>query len=137
MSLQEFKDSFLNSCKQAGLSEAEIDYCIDAALAGSEKSAETGWEFLTGPASSIWEGVKGVGKGLGSAGAAAYVGAPVGLGIAGGAALSALNDADSIDEEDARHQETIDTYRQLAHEMELRAKDRRQTNTRARSQIVR
>lgn len=136
MSLQEFKESFLASCKQAGLSEAEIDSCIDTALAQTQKAAE-GWEALTTPLSKAWDAAKTIARPAATGAGYAYLGIPALVGAGGGAALSALRGADDMDVEDARRQETIDTYRQLAHEMELRAKSRSEVPTKARSPIVR
>ena len=130
MSFQTFKCNFLALCKQAGLSESEIDARIDEALFSRVKEANPAWDAAKGGLSAIRDYSWPLATAL-------YVGAPTIAGAGAGAFLSKLNDADAMDEEDAQRQETIDTYRQLAHEMELRAKSRAQVPTRSRSPLVR
>lgn len=134
MSFQKFKCNFLALCKQAGLSESEIDARVDEALFSTIKQSSDLEPMGIGLGASMLSGIKRYGPTLGLA---AYLGIPTAAGMAGGALLSKMNDADAMDEEDAQRQETIDTYKQLAHEMELRAKSRLQTPTRSRAPLVR
>lgn len=137
MSLEEFKTSFVNRCKEAGLDEAGIDRCIDEALAKSAASPTEPWGLITNPLKAVGSAMGTVAGTAAKWGPTAYLGIPAAVGAGGGLLANALQQSDEDSVDDVRKRESIDTYRRLAQEMELRARARRQTPSRPRSPIVR
>jgi hypothetical protein len=123
MSFESFKAGFAKQCVESGIDPI---VALDAALARKE--------------AVVGEVLKGVGGAIGSLGAwgipLAFGGAAA-TGGALGAAASGVQEMGEDDVEDVRRREMINNYRQLAREMEMRAKNRPQPQFKARSPIMR
>lgn len=127
MSFESFKAGFAKQCVDAGIDPL---VALDAAL--GEKQAFG--EGIVGAAGNFLGSAAGT---LGGMALPVYVGGSALAGAGIGAAASGMQETAEDDVEDIRKREMIDSYRQLAREMEIRAKNRPQPQFKARSPIMR